>query len=41
MSLTGRAAVWAAAMAALLATFALYQRPDFLVNLADRVWSCF
>jgi len=41
MSLVGRAAVWAAAVAALLATFALYQRPDFLVNLADRVWSCF
>jgi hypothetical protein len=41
VSLPRRAAVWAAALAALLATFALYQRPDFLVNLADRVWSCF
>ena len=27
--------------AALLATFALYHRPDFLVNLADQLWSCF
>ncbi|HSX94951.1 MAG TPA: hypothetical protein VLG41_18660 [Hydrogenophaga sp.] len=41
MSLARRATLWAAATAALLATFALYQRPDFLVNLADRVWSCF
>jgi hypothetical protein len=36
-----RSLAWAAVLAALLATFALYQRPDFLVNLADRVWSCF
>lgn len=26
---------------ALLGTFALYNRPDFLVNLADQLWSCF
>ena len=25
----------------LLATFALYHRPEFLVNLADQIWSCF
>jgi len=25
----------------LLGTLALYQRPDFLVNLADQLWSCF
>lgn len=36
-----RALVWAAAIAALLGTFALYQRPSFLIDLADRVWSCF
>ena len=30
-----------AAIAALLGTFALYNRPDFLVNLADQLWSCF
>ena len=36
-----RALVWSAAMLALLATFALYNRPDFLVSLADQLWSCF
>ncbi len=36
-----RAVVWAAVAASLLATLALYQRPDFLVNLADQIWSCF
>jgi hypothetical protein len=32
---------WTAAALALLGTFALYNRPDFLVNLADQLWSCF
>jgi hypothetical protein len=32
---------WIAAALALLGTFALYNRPDFLVNLADQLWSCF
>jgi hypothetical protein len=32
---------WIAAALALLGTFALYDRPDFLVNLADQLWSCF
>ncbi len=41
MSLARRALVWAAVLAGLLATFALYQRPAFLIDLADRVWSCF
>lgn len=41
MSLLQRGLVWTAVLAGLLATFALYQRPDFLVNLADRLWSCF
>jgi len=36
-----RALVWTGVVAALLATFALYHRPDFLVNLADQIWSCF
>ena len=36
-----RGLVWTAELAGLLATFALYQRPDFLVDLADRLWSCF
>jgi len=36
-----RAAAYAAALAALGAVFALYVRPDFLVLLADRLWTCF
>ena len=31
----------ALAALALLGTLMLYQRPDFLVNLADQLWSCF
>lgn len=36
-----RCLLWAVAIAALLATFALYQRPSFLLDVADRLWSCF
>lgn len=36
-----RALAWAVAVAGLLATLALYHRPEFLVNLADQIWSCF
>ena len=32
---------YAAAIAALLAVFALYTRPAILVTLADQVWACF
>ncbi len=32
---------WAAAGAVLLAVFALYTRPDFIVTLADQLWACF
>lgn len=32
---------YSAAVAVLLAVFALYARPDFLVTLADQVWACF
>jgi len=32
---------WSAAALALLGTFALYNRPAFLVGLADQLWSCF
>jgi hypothetical protein len=32
---------WSVVALALLGTLALYQRPDFLVNLADQLWSCF
>ncbi|WP_269148688.1 hypothetical protein [Hydrogenophaga crassostreae] len=36
-----KAFAFGAAALALLGTFALYNRPDFLVNLADQLWSCF
>ncbi len=29
------------AVAALLAVFSIYTRPDFLVMLADQIWACF
>lgn len=31
----------AAALAALGGVFAMYVHPDFLVTLADQIWSCF
>jgi len=33
--------LYALALAALLGVFALYTRPGFMVDLADRLWSCF
>jgi hypothetical protein len=36
-----KALVWAAVALAVLVTRALYNRPNFLVNLADQLWSCF
>jgi hypothetical protein len=33
--------MWAGVALALLGTLSLYNRPDFLVNLADQLWSCF
>jgi hypothetical protein len=32
---------YGAALAVLLAVFALYTRPTILVTLADQVWACF
>lgn len=32
---------WGVTLVALLAVFALYTRPDFLVTLADQLWACF
>lgn len=40
-SLAVKALLWTGVMLALLGTLALYNRPDFLVNLADQLWSCF
>ena len=36
-----QALVWSAVALALLGTLTLYQRPDFLMSLADQLWSCF
>ncbi|MEA3393066.1 MAG: hypothetical protein U9R55_00380 [Pseudomonadota bacterium] len=32
---------YGSAVLVLLAVFALYTRPDFLVTLANEVWACF
>jgi hypothetical protein len=32
---------YGAALAVLLAVFALYTRPTVLVTLADQIWACF
>jgi hypothetical protein len=36
-----RIAAYGTATAVLLAVFALYTRPEFLVTLADQIWACF
>lgn len=36
-----RAMVGLSVALVLLATLTLYQRPDFLIQLADQAWSCF
>jgi hypothetical protein len=36
--------IWAGqllALAALLLVFSLYTRPDFLLTMANQLWSCF
>lgn len=32
--------IWLALLAALLTVFGMYLQPDFLLTLADQVWSC-
>lgn len=32
---------WLVVLLALLGTFAMYHRPDFMMSLADQIWSCF
>ena len=34
-------AAWSLAIVGSLGVFALYTRPDFLLTLANQVWSCF
>jgi hypothetical protein len=41
MSPAHRLLTWLAAVAVLLAVFALYLQPNFLFTLAQQVWSCF
>lgn len=41
MSRPVRALIYAAVAALLAGVWALYTRPEFLVNLADQLWSCF
>ncbi len=36
-----RLLAWGLALVLLLAVFALYTRPDFLLTLADQLWACF
>ena len=36
-----RLLAWGAALAALVAVFALYAHPAILVTLADQLWACF
>jgi hypothetical protein len=40
-SLAIKGLIWSGVLLALLGTLSLYSRPDFLVNLADQLWSCF
>jgi hypothetical protein len=39
-SLWAKVALWAGIAVALLGTLKLYNQPDFLLNLADQLWSC-
>jgi len=40
-SSTRQRLTYVTALAVLLAVFALYTGPDFLVTLANQVWTCF
>ena len=41
MTTPKRLLTWALAAAVLAAVFLLYTRPDFIVQTANQVWSCF
>lgn len=41
LKLWQRTLIWAAVLAVLLAVFALYLQPQFMLTLADQVWACF
>jgi len=33
--------IWFGALGVLLAVFALYTRPQFLITLSNQIWACF
>jgi hypothetical protein len=41
MNLLRKYWVHAVALAALLAVFSIYTRPEFMVDLANQIWACF
>ena len=41
MTRKGRVAAYVIAVAVLLATFALYTKPEVRVAVADMIWACF
>ncbi|MEO7106305.1 MAG: hypothetical protein ABIZ09_08035 [Rhodoferax sp.] len=41
MSLRKKILAGAIALVALASVFTLYTRPDFMVQMANQVWSCF
>ena len=41
LKLWQRFLIWGAILMALLAVFALYLQPQFILTVADQVWACF
>ena len=41
MKLPGKLLVYAGLLAVLILVFAMYGKPDFLMMLANQMWSCF
>lgn len=41
VKLSTKLILYAGALCLLLGVFYLYTRPEFLVSLADQLWSCF
>jgi MFS family permease len=41
LKLWQRISIWCAVLVLLLAVFALYLQPEFMLTLADQVWACF
>jgi hypothetical protein len=41
MPVTHKFMLYSAAVLACVGVFMLYTRPDFLLTLADQLWSCF